>query len=326
VDESSERVIDPPIPPELSDDPESCPPPVGPDTPPNIETPSMRREETPSENRDTMAVSSHFCVLPERPMEDEPIVFVNGTKVFITLDECFLETLPLLRQKAHLRCVPYPIWDDDVDVETAVLFFELAGPAGLDSFNPMERTPKQRRGLLVLSRYFGFTGLARRLERQITLDLFLAAGDRVQISSNPPSSVMGLTDLLTGKSNLLSIHAHPLGPLPSFEIGFTGGFRVIVSGYCLRSCLSQHLVSPSIDRWILEGRTGGVWITLHEPLPLESLRDGALLHFPIPSDYQVEVDAVRLRMTSVNNLGTGQMIVNIFTLSGDLLLVVPVET
>jgi hypothetical protein len=96
--------------------------------------------------------------------------------------------------------------------------------------------------------------------------------------------------------------------------------RVIVHHYRIRYCILNSSVHPSTVSWIFEGRISGHWHSLDEHRYTQILCNGKSHCFSIESDRLVEVDAIRLRMTSRNNFGIlQQMHLNEFKLSGDLL-------
>jgi hypothetical protein len=84
----------------------------------------------------------------------------------------------------------------------------------------------------------------------------------------------------------------------------------VVRHYRLRSCVLNSTVHPSIVGGIFERRLSGDWHLLDENSCSTILCDGESDRIAIGSDCLVEIDAVRIRMTSRNYAGTSQMHVN----------------
>jgi hypothetical protein len=157
--------------------------------------------------------------------------------------------------------------------------------------------------------------------RRCEADLILAAGNSIRASSHPISDNDRLKNFLMGKSTTDRWSSAPnqSNDHPSIAIEFARGLRVIIRHYRLRSCIFNSSVHPSIVNWILEGRISGHWHSLDEHRYTQILCDGESHGFSIGADRLLEVEAIRLTMTSRNNFGTSQMHLNEFKLSGDLL-------
>jgi serine/threonine protein kinase len=152
-------------------------------------------------------------------------------------------------------------------------------------------------------------------------DLFAAAGGAVKFTSNLISNGDGLLKLLKGGSSLRcwSSGGNCSTDRPSITMEFSGGHRVIVRSYRLKSSFRGATIHPSMVGWKLEGRVSSHWHVLDEQRFTQVLCDGHSHRFDLSPDHLTEVNSIRFTMTTRNNIGTNQMYLTKFKLSGDLL-------
>jgi hypothetical protein len=127
-------------------------------------------------------------VFRNRAMDDMATVRVPGRAPVSFRPECFIQTLRRLWPDVHVLRPVYDIPNTDIEVKTAIFFFDMAEDQSLASFVPSERTAQVRLDVLYLAHYFDFRELVAALERPLTDDL--AGGDGARFSSDDASATV----------------------------------------------------------------------------------------------------------------------------------------
>jgi hypothetical protein len=103
----------------------------------------------------------------------------------------------------------------------------------------------------------------------------------------------------------------------SVTVRFKDGLMVLVRGYRLRSGFKPgHW--PYLQNWTLSGLIGRKWIELDEHSSTPILSDGLWHDFSVLNHDGIIVDAIRLCQTGRNRLGSSQLHLGGFSLSGDV--------